>query len=584
MKPTTGVPRWTWPVAPATVLMLVGFLFFPSAGHDDTHITCWPAYTLSHFGEILNYNGERVEQSSSLLQVLLLAGLHKLSNIELLTLAKLSSIAFGIATLLVLFALVARVAGRTAGMCAALIAAVSIPTVYWSFSGMETSLVSFAGLCLVLTSADYITGYRTAALWKPAVAIAAFALVRPETPLLTACFLLSALAIVAVRGHSADPLVTSTVLVRRASVLLLIVVIVSGALVAFRWYYFGALVPQPATAKFSGISLDRLVEGLLYFKRHAWSPGRPTMIVTTVIVLAVVLATVRQLRASTLNLHVVLSLLFIAGYACCVAVSGGDWMEGGRFLAHFLPVAIGVVPMALAGTGTHPRVLLMIAAVLIALEGRSAFVFTLSLSPSLPLWADLATDIDVVGSRYSWFERHNRINVRDMHVIVTLDNAITRISSHKRGPITLISGQMGIVPYHLAQRHFGRIRFLDRCGLIERSFTTCAITRDALRDTGGLVIGLDSYLDKLSELEHTCHITKADLIYSLGDVTRVEAYGYQTMYSQRGRVEATGTRLRGAPVFAESFFAVDAALLTSLGSFPVRHVDLGSHAQDRPPR
>ena len=130
------------------------------------HITCWPAYTLSHFGQILNYNGDRVEQSSSLLQVLLLARARQAHELDLVTLAKLSSIAFGIASLLVLFTLVARVAGRAAGVCAALIAAVSIPIVYWSFSGMETSLVSLTGLCVVLTTADYIAEHAAAALWK----------------------------------------------------------------------------------------------------------------------------------------------------------------------------------------------------------------------------------------------------------------------------------------------------------------------------------------------------------------------------------------------------------------------------------
>ena len=54
--------------APALVLFLLfGFLFFPAAGVDDAHITYWPAYTLAHSFEIVNYNGDAIEQSSSLL-------------------------------------------------------------------------------------------------------------------------------------------------------------------------------------------------------------------------------------------------------------------------------------------------------------------------------------------------------------------------------------------------------------------------------------------------------------------------------------------------------------------------------------
>ena len=578
LKFTTAVSGLGWHLAPASLLVLMGSLLFPSAGHDDTHITCWPAYTLSRFGQILNYNGERVEQSSSLLQVLLLAALHKLTNVDLLTLAKLSSIAFGIATVLVLFTLVARVAGRTAGFCAALIAAVSTPIVYWSFSGMETSLVSFTGLCLVLTSADYIIEHPAAALWKPTLALAAFALVRPETPLLTACFLGSALAIVCVKGNVFDSFGSSKAPAQRVLRLLLVLAIVCGGLFAFRWSYFGALVPQPAIAKFRRVSMDKVVEGLIYFKRHAWIAGRPTMIVTTTIALSIVSAAVSQLRARTPNLYVVLSLLFVGGYACCVVISGGDWMEGGRFLAHFLPVAIGLVPVALAGAGATRRSLAMVAAVLIALEGRSAFVFTLNMSPSLPLWADMATDVGDVGRQYSWFERHNRINVRDMWLIDRLDDVITQISSHKRGPIILISGQMGIVPYHLALRHFGRVRFLDRFGLIERSLTNCAVTRDSPRDTGGLIIAFDEYFAKLAELEQRCQIARPDVMYSWGDLTHVEPYGYRAIYFQTGKVEVTGTRVRGAPVLADSFFAVAAPLLALSGPLPATHFDFGNEA------
>src|SRR4030095_14488111 len=71
-------------------------------------------YTLSHYGQMLNYNGERVEQSSSLFQVVLLAALHAVTGLNLLTLAKVASIGAGIASLVALSTLVARVATRAA--------------------------------------------------------------------------------------------------------------------------------------------------------------------------------------------------------------------------------------------------------------------------------------------------------------------------------------------------------------------------------------------------------------------------------------------------------------------------------------
>ena len=162
-----------------------------------------------------------------------------------------------------------------------------------------------------------------------------------------------------------------------------------------------------------------------------------------------------------------------------------------------------------------------------------------------------------------------------MRLIAHLDDVITRLSSHKNGPIVLISGQMGIVPYHLALRHFGRVRFLDRHGLIERSLTDCTITRDARRDTGGLIVAFDRYFENLAELEQRCQIARPDVMYSWGDATRVESYGYRQIYSQAGSVSVVGTRLIGAPVIADSFVAVDADLLQSLGPLPARHFDFG---------
>jgi hypothetical protein len=134
---------------------------------------------------------------------------------------------------------------------------------------------------------------------------------------------------------------------------------------------------------------------------------------------------------------------------------------------------------------------------------------------------------------------------------------------------------MGIVPYHLALRHFGRVRFLDRFGLIERSLTACAITRDVPRDTGGLIVSFDQYFAKLAELEESCRISRSDLVYSLGDFRHVGAYGYREIYSQSGTVTAIGTRLTGAPVIADAFFAVDTGVLKSSGPLPASHIDFG---------
>jgi hypothetical protein len=127
---------------PSAILVLVGAFFFPSAGQDDAHITYWAAYSLYHFGEVLNYNGDRVEQSSSLLQVILLALAAFVSKIDIVTLGKLSSVLFGVASLVALHILMKKIEPKAAFL-AAVLTGTSAYFVYWSFGGLEREHYAF---------------------------------------------------------------------------------------------------------------------------------------------------------------------------------------------------------------------------------------------------------------------------------------------------------------------------------------------------------------------------------------------------------------------------------------------------------
>jgi hypothetical protein len=73
---------WWVSTGAALVLVVVGLTLFPASGRDDIYITYWAAHTLSEYGQILNYEGLRVEQSSSLLHVLLLSVLHLSTHVD----------------------------------------------------------------------------------------------------------------------------------------------------------------------------------------------------------------------------------------------------------------------------------------------------------------------------------------------------------------------------------------------------------------------------------------------------------------------------------------------------------------------
>ena len=238
-------------------------------------------------------------------------------------------------------------------------------------------------------------------------------------------------------------------------------------------------------------------------------------------------------------------------------------MRGGRFLAHFLPVAIGFVPLALSAHTRRTLVLPMVTAIVVGLQAMTAIAFARDSSTSIPLWGHMAATADHAEAQYSWFERHNRINLRDMPLIENLDDVVGRTIDRKPGPVVVMSGQMGMATYHIALRHFGRVRFVDRHGLADRALTDCPIARNLNRDTGGLILSFDWYFENLTDLEQSCGLVRPDILFDIRS-NDVEGYGYPTVYSQSGDVTTLGTRLTGLTVRADAFVAVEAGLADTL--------------------
>jgi hypothetical protein len=148
------------------------------SGQDDKYITYWSAHALADVGALVNYNGDRVEQSSSLTHVALLAALAKPQWLSLSTLGWLFSVVCGVSTVVWTFRIAASIAPALA-QTAALFAASSVGLV--SFGGLETALVSLLGLATVAVAADIVTGGLTPRRWLVAVVVAMlFVGARPE--------------------------------------------------------------------------------------------------------------------------------------------------------------------------------------------------------------------------------------------------------------------------------------------------------------------------------------------------------------------------------------------------------------------
>jgi hypothetical protein len=557
---------------PSAFLVAVGFRFFVSTGRDDSHITYWPAYTLARFGEILNYNGERVEQSSSLLHVLLLATFHKLTGVDVVTLGKLSSILAGVGTLLLLYALVRKIADQATAFAGTMLAAACAYVVYWSFGGMETTLVSFIVVWLVLAFGDFTSQtegtVRFRSLLSCVLAMIAFALVRPESPVLLASTLVTVSGLSWLRFPNNE----TDARARQSRFLILFgaAAVVCALVFAFRLAYFGSAFPQPVTAKYDGLTTTALANGLRYLSASVFGAGPGIAALLVAAGLACAALAVLEWRSRRFQPHTVFMLLFVAGYVAFIVCSGGDWMEGGRFLVPVLPLALALVPVALSNAlpGGRRRIVLALSiTVLFLVEVVSALAFARTESFGTRRWKELDAAQTHDLSAYSWFEKRSRVNMRDVPLIAFLnDFLLPKIEAVHPGPVVLLTGQMGMLPYHVAREYYGRVRFLDRRGLCDRTLTDCSLLQTFARDAAGLRMEYIEYFEMRERMEERCGLPRPDVVFDLGggNTQIVSENGHFIVARHFGTVaDEMGT---GGDVLATGFVAIPDELYATLAA------------------
>ncbi|MEZ5436559.1 MAG: hypothetical protein R3E67_08720 [Pseudomonadales bacterium] len=138
--------RWSLPSAVLLLLILGGFFLGFSGSVDDAHITYWAAESLARYGEILNYNLDRVEQSSALLQVIVLGVLRAVTGLSVVMLGHVTTIAIAMAALFLYCRLIRQLA--ISSMSIFLLASAPF-FVYWTFGGMEGPWLSALLLLLL---------------------------------------------------------------------------------------------------------------------------------------------------------------------------------------------------------------------------------------------------------------------------------------------------------------------------------------------------------------------------------------------------------------------------------------------------
>ncbi len=553
----------SWPVLlPIAGLLGLSVSLFPSAGRDDAYITYWAAHTLREFGEIANINGAHIEQSTSLLHVLVLGVLSFVTRLSVPAIGPPMSVVFGVVTVIYTYEFARLYVGRWYAVGAAMVVATAAPFVYWTTGGLEGTMTALAATALLYHLTRYVerpgAGRPPATVW---VGIGAFLLARPEAIFVIGSVLLAMFVILRIRGITVadERLEDYALAIRKVMWAALAGAVLMAAIVAFKTLYFGDWLPQPVTAKLGGDAfLGSLGDGVEYLTSALMPP--PVSLLPFFSVVGVVYMARRFVRDEPEFIGGLLLALYAVEYISFIFLVGGDWMEGSRFIVPVVP-ALAVLAVVII-----PRIKLRDLQVyaiggIIAFHVVGAVWFAKFGSVSTPIWE--VAQVEEQGlpiERYSWFARPNRTHLRDMPVVEELGSVIERLQPEVEGRLVVMSGQAGFVPFHALGPHYGNVEFIDRRGVTTPHFTDCEITGEVERDSTGLLRVLPRYLEFTEDIARRCGVARPHVIFELDlpELTIEEIvtrHGYVVVYRQTGKIQTSKT-LQGIEVLAHEFIAV----------------------------
>jgi hypothetical protein len=544
-------------VATIAAALLLAVILWSQGGQDDKYITYWSALSLAERGEIVNYNGARLEQSSSLSFVVILALLHSLSPFSMPMVGYLASLAGAALTGLQVARLARRMGLPTpSGAAAATLTAPSFS--YWATSGMEVPWFSFSALWLIGELAQEESRRRRFGELRIALAALLFAGIRPEAP-----FLLVGLCGVHVGmarlGGGDLGSATRRALIGVASV---------GAVLGFRKVYFDAWLPLPALVKIGGFDL---LQGTVYLWDSTFEAGVLPLFLFVAGSVLVLISLVRHRCGEVAALVTAFGL----GDLTFLVLSGGDWMRCSRFLAPAVPALVLTGFLALQAVTQRKLVF----DVLVASYCVSNVLFSLQalrfgLSDGQPLWTahgavervrahidePAISDVELL----SPLHRPDAVLIDELFAVA---DAIVDRGPDRR--IRLLTGQAGMLIYHLAARHPGRFDVTDLWSLTDRRLLDCLRPESFETTQQGTMVGAHQVLQNHVDLTERCGLLPPDLYVNpiVDPYTRrvLERLDYEIVYQHQGWIGNDGRGFFPARHGAFGFIAVKRDLARMVG-------------------
>jgi len=310
----TGKRELVWYIVVGVILAVLHFLYFNSTD-EDAYIIFRYAENFGHGHGLVFNPGERVEGYTCFLWVLLL-GLGVKVGLPVIETARFLGLAASAGAMVICPLLYRKLENHTLFFAILPVAllAVNGPFAAWTLSGMETPLFTF----LVVAAAYLLILEHKEPKRMPwsAVILALAVLTRPEGFAVFAGALIYRLLLA--RAHSTG----------RQTVWLAAFVAIVGAHVAFRYAYYGFLLPNTFYAKVGGISPALWLRGAKYVHQYA----------TTYFGLPVALAPLLLIGLRRRSDPEMLLLLIAGAYLAAVILEGGDYMPAFRFMVPAVPV------------------------------------------------------------------------------------------------------------------------------------------------------------------------------------------------------------------------------------------------------
>jgi hypothetical protein len=463
----------------AVCILLLGY-----TGRDDSHITYFVSQHWADTGQYANYNGDRLEQSTTLLYALILGIFSWLSGVDAATMGPITSFAF----LLIGYVVAAIFLNVTGLNKSALLAFFSIPMLYWSLSGMENSLYLLLLLTLCLTfflAFDAGDQNNAHSFWTFVVSLlsCALTLTRPEFIFV----IILAIFLFVIWGAAGFRLRFVSIIPILSGVALAILLRLTAGFDLF---------PNTVYAKQSDINLlNDIEDGLSYLISTALLSPVSSLLAFFGFLWA--MWTVISGKMSEDRKYIIKFLLCLTfALSMFPIVSGGDWMEAGRFLA--VPILLG----SFSGFATLRRnVGITLSLVLVAGLLLDTFRAASQNWGGIPYFRSY--NYSTENYTPSPLEAHNVIHARDLSFI---DQALPALqnASDTSGRVVVASIQAGMVPYYLRKSLGEDFYFVDLFGLSTDHVIHCR---------GAIGWGYDPYAN-IRSLEQ-CTGEKFDFVYDL---------------------------------------------------------------------